>query len=172
MFKSLFLILSLVLLLACNQTLNEGLAPGQLAPDFQLKNLAGQTVSLSDFRGKNVLLNFWASWCLPCKQEINNLEKLSKLNPEKLIVLGIAVDDQLPDVAKFITDYQVTFPIALDADSKLKNKYGVTGFPESYFIDPAGKIKLLLDPDKQSLEAKITGPREWDKPALSQQLLQ
>lgn len=160
------------MLLACNQNFDEGLAPGQSAPNFQLKNLAGQTVSLSDYRGKNVLLNFWASWCLPCKQEVANLEKLSKLNPEKLVVLGLAVDDHAEDVSKFITDYQVSFPIALDADSKVKDKYGVTGFPESYFIDREGKIKLILDPDKQTMEAKITGPREWEKPALSQQLLQ
>ena len=171
LFRFAFLTILLVLLASCNKSFDVGLAPGQFAPDFELKTLSGEKIKLSDLRGKNVLLNFWASWCIPCLQEAPSLERLSKLNPEKLIVLGVAVDDELEDVAKFVKDHQVSFPIILDDQSDVKNKFDVVGFPESFFIDHQGKIKLILDPDKQTYEAKISGPRAWDQAPLSQQLL-
>lgn len=119
-----------------------------LAPDFELKTLDGKSVKLSDYRGKAVLLNFWATWCEPCKIEMPWLAELSKqYEPQGLVVLGVATDDfadTKPDVQKQIRDFtleqKVGYPILL-ADNKITDAYGGVQFlPEIFYIDRNGKV--------------------------------
>jgi peroxiredoxin len=115
---------------------------GQPAPDFTLQSVEGQTVHLSDFHGKGVLLNFWATWCQPCKIEMPWFVELQKqYGPQGLQVVGIAMDDASPaDIAKFAKDMGVNYPILLGKET-VGNAYGGVQFlPETFFIGRDGKV--------------------------------
>jgi peroxiredoxin len=115
---------------------------GKAAPEFTLESLEGKTVRLADFRGKTVLLNFWATWCQPCKIEMPWFEELQKqYGPEGLQVVGIAMDDaSKEDIARFAKDLGVNYPILLGKES-VGNAYGGVQFlPSTFFIDREGKI--------------------------------
>ncbi len=117
---------------------------GQQAPVFSLKNRAGNLVNLEDNRGKVVLLNFWASWCIPCKEEMPLLQTAyEKYRDKGLVVLGINMTD-LDDrqaIGKFIQETGVTFPILLDESGSVSSDYRVISIPTSFFIDPTGIIR-------------------------------
>jgi len=115
---------------------------GKPAPEFALESLDGATVHLSDFRGKAVLLNFWATWCQPCKIEMPWFEALQKqYGPQGFQVLGIAVDDaSKEDIAKFAKDIGVNYPILLGKEAVGTAYGGVPFLPSSFFIDRDGKI--------------------------------
>src|SRR5690349_80201 len=119
---------------------------GQLAPDFTLHSLDGKTVHLSDFRGKAVLLNFWATWCEPCKIEMPWFVQLQKqYGSEGLQVVGIAMDDaSTDDIAKFASDMGVNYPILADKESlreAVGNEYGGVQFlPATFYIGRDGKV--------------------------------
>lgn len=119
---------------------NEGLAIGAKAPDFELKTLAGETVKLSNLRGKKVMLNFWATWCPPCKAEMPAMEQLSKQTEKDVVILAVNIDPQL-DVQGFIDENKITFPIPLDTDDKVNETYQVLSIPTTYFIDSKGIIQ-------------------------------
>jgi peroxiredoxin len=119
---------------------NEGLAIGAKAPDFELKTLAGETVKLSNLRGKKVMLNFWATWCPPCKAEMPAMEQLSKQTEKDVVILAVNIDPQL-DVQGFIDENKITFPIPLDTDDKVNETYQVISIPTTYFIDSKGIIQ-------------------------------
>jgi peroxiredoxin len=119
---------------------NEGLAIGAKAPDFELKTLAGETVKLSNLKGKKVMLNFWATWCPPCKEEMPAMEKLSKQAGKDVVILAVNIDPQL-DVQGFINENKITFPIPLDKDDKVNETYQVLSIPTTYFIDSKGIIQ-------------------------------
>jgi peroxiredoxin len=115
---------------------------GQPAPDFALQSLDGKTVHLSDFRGKAVLLNFWATWCQPCKIEMPWFVELQKqYGPGGLQVLGIAMDDASPqDIAQFAKDLGVNYPVLIGKEA-VGNAYGGVQFlPETFYIGRDGKI--------------------------------
>ena len=115
---------------------------GKPAPGFSLESLEGKTVRLEDFRGKAVLLNFWATWCQPCKIEMPWFEQLQKqYGPEGLQVVGIAMDDaSKEDIARFAKDVGVNYPILLGKES-VGNAYGGVQFlPSTFFIDREGKM--------------------------------
>ena len=123
-------------------------AVGQKAPDFELKTLDGKTAKLSDYKGKAVLLNFWATWCEPCKIEMPWLVEFHKqYGPQGFTVLGVAMDDDADskdwvqkDIRKFTGDMQVNYPVLLGT-SKLGDTYGGGPFlPEIFYIDRNGKI--------------------------------
>jgi len=123
---------------------------------FTLKHLDGTTASLSDFSGKVVLLNFWATWCLPCIQEMPDMEQLwQRYKDAGLIVLGVSNDDagKRKRVETFIDKVNLSFPILLDSDSTVSELYDVSGIPVSYLISRDG-----------TLLAKIVGVREWASP--------
>jgi peroxiredoxin len=119
---------------------------GKTAPDFTLQTLDGKPVRLADFRGKAVLLNFWATWCEPCKLEMPWFTELQKqYGSQGLQILGVAMDDANPaDIARFARQMQVDYPILVGKESQrdtLANSYGGVQFlPESFYIDRDGKV--------------------------------
>ncbi|KAA9023584.1 peroxiredoxin family protein [Niallia endozanthoxylica] len=117
-----------------------GLKIGGKAPDFELKNLAGETVKLSDFQGKKVLLNFWATWCPPCKEEMPDMEKFYQSAGEDVVILAVNIDPQY-NVSKFISEMGLTFPILLDEKDEVNSLYQVLTIPTTYFIDEEGIIR-------------------------------
>jgi thiol-disulfide isomerase/thioredoxin len=114
------------------------------APDFSLKSRAGQTVSLASLRGKVVLINFWATWCGPCRKEMPLLEQLSrKYEPLGFTVLGVNVeqDSRLADV--FLKDVKVTFPILLDPANGVSKLYDVAAMPSTVIVDRRGNVRFV-----------------------------
>lgn len=112
---------------------------GEPAIDFTLEDLDGNEISLSDFEGKIVLLNFWATWCGFCDLEMPDLEKLATVN-EDIVVLGVNVGEDKELVKEYVDQKKITFPVVLDATTDIASDYLVTGLPTSYFIDEDGII--------------------------------
>ncbi len=115
---------------------------GQLAPDFDLKSLDGKKVKLSDFRGKAVLLNFWATWCGPCKIEMPWFVELQKqYGPDGLQIVGVAMDDSSDeDIAKFTKEMGVNYPVLLGTEAVGESYGGVSVLPTTFFVDRDGKV--------------------------------
>ncbi|MGX9133398.1 peroxiredoxin family protein [Rummeliibacillus sp. JY-2-4R] len=140
-----------------------GLANNQLAPDFKLKTLDGKEVKLSDYRGKKVILNFWATWCPPCKEEIPHMEDYYKKqakddNVEILAVNLTKADKDKNYIADFAKSYDITYPILLDEEGKQQEQYEIVTIPTTYLIDSTGKIqKKIVGPmDQKMMEKSIT----------------
>lgn len=110
---------------------------GELAPDFTLKNLSGEEVSLSDFRGKVVMINFWATWCGWCDAEMPDMQKFDDENDD-LVVLAVDVLEDIKDVKAYIEKGGYDFEVLLDSDGEIYKTYLGNGFPNSYFIDKEG----------------------------------
>lgn len=119
--------------------------PGQAlrpAPDFTLQTFDRKPLALSDFKGKIVILNFWASWCTPCKQEMPSLERAWKEFGERgVVVLGIDVSDDPEDAVAFMKALQITYPIVYDPEQARMNAYQVTALPTTFFIDTQMRIR-------------------------------
>jgi cytochrome c biogenesis protein CcmG, thiol:disulfide interchange protein DsbE len=121
------------------------------APAFTLKNLDGAPVSLDDFKGKVVLLNFWATWCDPCKEETPALEAAyQKLKDQGLVIVGVDLYNAersrsygIQEVRQFVNRYGVTYPIVLDESGSVGQAYAIHPIPTSYFIDQQGKVRYL-----------------------------
>ncbi len=132
---------------------------GQIGPDFTLESLEGKTVQLSDFRGKAVLLNFWATWCQPCKIEMPWFVELEKqYGPQGLQVLGVAMDDaSKEDIAKFAKDMGVNYPILLGKESVGDAYGGVQFLPATFYIGRDGKVtdKVFGLVGRGEIEAKV-----------------
>lgn len=110
-------------------------------PDFTLTDLEGNSVSLKDFRGKNVYLNFWASWCPPCKAEMPDIEKLyQETKGTDLVILAVNIGEDKKTVAKFIGENKYNFKVLLDANSSVAQAYGISSIPVSIFIDKEGNM--------------------------------
>jgi cytochrome c biogenesis protein CcmG, thiol:disulfide interchange protein DsbE len=119
---------------------------GAEAPDTPLESDSGGSGSLADWRGEWVLVNFWASWCGPCRDEAPALEELHRrLGGEgDFTVVGINLDDNTDDAGAFIREYGLTYPQLRDGDGReRRDAYGMTGFPESFLVDPEGRIALI-----------------------------
>lgn len=112
------------------------------APEFELPVLGGEgTISLASLRGKAVVLNFWASWCAPCKDEAPLLEAAwERYRDQGIVVLGIDAQDFRSDAKRFIRRYGITYPNVHDGEGSTLGRYGVTGFPETWFLDREGRI--------------------------------
>lgn len=124
---------------------NIGLENNQLAPDFELQSLSGEKIRLSDYRGKKVFLNFWASWCGPCKVEMPYMENYYKKHKDLENVEMIAVNMTKSElntkkVQEFVDAYGLTFPVLLDSKGDIERTYKVIGLPTTYFIDEDGII--------------------------------
>lgn len=127
-----------------------GLKEGERAPDFELTSLEGKTIKLSDYRGTPVFLNFWASWCGPCKAEMPFMEKVyaEKIDGsfESFEILAVNVttsEKSIANVEKFVADYELTFPIPLDEKGSVSHQYNIIGYPTSFFIDSDGVIRSI-----------------------------
>ena len=118
------------------------------APHFTLSLFDGSTIQLGDYRGKAVVLNFWASWCIPCREEAPLLEAAWQALQERGVVfLGVNIQDNEEAAKAFLREFRLTFPNGRDAAGKIAIDYGVYGIPETFFIDREGRIT-----------AKVIGP--------------
>lgn len=117
-----------------------GPAIGSPAPDFELKTLDGETVKLSQFKGKKVMLNFWTTWCPPCKAEMPDMQKFYTEEGDKIQILAVNIDPEY-DVAGFVEKMKINFPILLDEDDKVMNAYQILTIPTTFFIDEKGVIQ-------------------------------
>jgi cytochrome c biogenesis protein CcmG/thiol:disulfide interchange protein DsbE len=122
------------------------LAVGDPAPDKPLSTLDGAGEGeLADYRGRWVLVNFWASWCEPCRDEAPALERFHREHRGPgFTVLGVNLDDASPDAIAFTEEFGLTYPQLRDGDGReLRDEYGMTGFPESFVVDPEGRVALI-----------------------------
>lgn len=130
------------------QQAQEGIHKGQHAPDFELKDLQSKTVKLSDFKGKKVLINFWATWCPPCRMEMPHMQKFYEdYSSQGVVILGINITatEQSPDAAiPFAKKYGLTYPIVLDENGTTMDKYQVTAYPTTYVVDSQGIIREVF----------------------------
>lgn len=115
---------------------------GSTAPDFALQTLTGETVRLSDFHGQKVMLNFWATWCGPCRAEMPDMQKF--YDEKDIVVLAVNLTtsrfDEAENVEPFVDEYGLTFPILLDVDNEVADLYQIKPIPTSFLIDTSGKI--------------------------------
>lgn len=117
---------------------------GSYAPDFTLYNLKGEEVSLSSLRGKKVVLNFWATWCPPCREEMSTLQKVYEEQKSKgVIIVGVNVGEEPARVRDFLHEAGVEFPILLDTDWEVAWKYRIRGLPCTFWIDEEGIIREI-----------------------------
>ncbi|MCB0333870.1 MAG: TlpA family protein disulfide reductase [Bdellovibrionales bacterium] len=144
------------------------LAPGSLAPELELSALHDSQVHhLSDFRGKFVVLNFLASWCFPCSQEMPALERLhKKISSLGGTVVAVGVDDNLKGLQEFQKKHEVSFPFLVDSKGLSTKKYRLSGFPETFILTKDGRLSLLIDPETGQPVLKFVGPRDWDSPQM------
>lgn len=110
------------------------------APDFRLTTLDGQTVTLSDLQGRWVLINFWATWCSPCREELPYLQTLAATHADQLTILGINMRESETAIEPFVAELGLTFPILLQPDDNTLLNYGVRGLPLTFLIDPEGNL--------------------------------
>lgn len=117
---------------------------GQAAPDFEYTLADGTTHTLSQLRGKKVLLNFWATWCGPCRQEMPHLNKLyEKYKASGFVLLGVNVDDDTAQAAGVASKLGVTFPVLPDADKRVSRQYDLSAMPSTVLIDRDGRVRYL-----------------------------
>jgi thiol-disulfide isomerase/thioredoxin len=120
------------------------IAPAGPAPKFQLQSMAGQAVSLEQFKGKVVMINFWASWCGPCRTEMPILEKLqAKYKPMGFAMVGVNVEPDSRLAVNWLKDTPVTFPILFDTKSEVSKLYQVAGMPTTVIVDRKGNLRWL-----------------------------
>ncbi|RKN84624.1 thiol-disulfide oxidoreductase ResA [Paenibacillus ginsengarvi] len=131
---------------------------GSTAPDFSLTGLDGSKVSLSDYRGKPVIVNFWGSWCEPCIREMPAIQRqYEKWKDKGLVVLGLNLDESRVTVQSFVQQTGVTFPVLFDKELRMRDRYAVRYYPTTFFIDPQGKIVKIavLEMDDAYIEQTI-----------------
>ncbi len=144
--------------------------PGEEAPDFSYPNLAGQAVTLSELRGKVVLVNLWATWCPPCKEEMPSMQRLyDALEGKPFEILAISVDADVGqfdwagrpggDIQAFMDEMGLSFPVLRNPAGDIQSLYQTTGLPESFLVGPDGVIRR-----------KVAGPTIWDTGAFQEQI--
>jgi cytochrome c biogenesis protein CcmG, thiol:disulfide interchange protein DsbE len=133
----------------------EPLVVGMTAPDFSLPDLLGKTQRLTDYRGKVVLLNFWATWCKPCKEEMPSMQVLwDNLKNRDFMMLAVSMDrvTTTKDIPSFVETLKLSFPILTDSWGQTDKRYKLMGVPETYIIDQNGVLR-----------EKVIGPRDWTR---------
>jgi cytochrome c biogenesis protein CcmG/thiol:disulfide interchange protein DsbE len=155
--------LATALLAACSKPEGAGITIGAPAPAYAAETLAGMPISLDSLRGRVVLLNVWATWCHPCREEIPQLEALHKAHQANgLEVVGVSIDaaGTSDGVKTFMRDFQMTYPVWLDPDERVSARFLTIGVPESFLIDRGGVIRWRkigpIQPADSSLRRAIT----------------
>jgi peroxiredoxin len=134
---------------------------GKLAPDFELQDTTGKTWKLSALKGQIVFVNFWATWCPPCREEMPSMQELYKSMPnDKFKMLSILSNDDPTVASNFAAKGGFDFPILIDPDSQIAQDYGLTGVPETYIVDKQGILRQ-----------KYLGPRLWSSPEAKKMLM-
>lgn len=121
-----------------------GLTTGNIAPDFELETLNGETVKLSDYRGQRVMVNFWATWCPPCRAEMPDIQKFHEANDD-IVILAINLTQTEPNIQQvqdFVGEFGLTFPVLLDVDIQVATTYEIQPIPSSFLIDSNGIIQF------------------------------
>ncbi len=140
---------------ACGLFLLQERGP-KVAPDFAAPDLAGQAVRLSALRGQVVLVNLWTTWCPPCREEMPSMERLwEQLRGRDFKLLAVSQDEDGRRVVEpFVQEMRLSFPVLLDPEHQVGDRYGVWGYPETFVIDRSGRIV-----------ERVIGPRDWASPA-------
>ncbi|MCO6413264.1 MAG: TlpA family protein disulfide reductase [Thiogranum sp.] len=126
------------------------------APDFALNDIDGGVHTLSEYRGKVVLINFWATWCPPCREEMPAMQRAwQQLREEDVVFLAVDVGEDEDTIFRFTADYPVDFPLLMDIDSSVIQKWPVRGLPTTFIIDKQGRITY-----------RAIGARDWDAAGL------
>lgn len=126
--------------------------PPEEVEDFILKTLKGGTVSLKDYRGKLIFLNFWATWCPPCRAEMPSMQRLwEEFKEEDFVILAINIREENKPVSSFMNERGFSFPVLLDEKGKVARSYGIRGIPTTFFLNPDGEAT-----------GKAVGARDWD----------
>jgi len=132
-----------------------------VAPDFTLPSESGKTYHLKDLRGQVVVVNFWATWCPPCRREMPSMQRMwNKIKGKGVTVLAINVGEDADTIFEFLGSYPVNFPLLMDQDGSVVKRYPVTGLPTTYIVSPQGLVTH-----------RAVGSREWDDPRLYTRLL-
>ncbi len=114
--------------------------PPQKAEDFTLRTLEGERVSLKDYRGKVIFLNFWATWCGPCRMEMPSMEKLwQDFKEEDFLILAVNIQEESKLVSSFMKEMNLSFPVLLDEKGSVARSYGIRGIPTTLFLNPKGE---------------------------------
>jgi peroxiredoxin len=130
---------------------------GKTTPDFQLMDLEGRKIQLSAYRGKVVVLNFWATWCPPCVEEMPSLNRLQEtFGSQGVVVLAVSVDEDEQALRRFVAERQLRMVVARDPSRGVSARYQTFQFPETYILDRDGR-----------LERKIVGAADWSDPRLT-----
>ena len=121
-----------------------GLNKNQIAPNFQLTTLDGQEVSLTDYRGQRVMLNFWATWCPPCRAEMPDMEQLYQDTAIEILAVNLTqTEESEKQVREFVNEYELTFPILMDMDIDVAMLYQIQAIPTSIFLDAERTIQFI-----------------------------
>lgn len=136
------------------------LEKGQVAPDFSLTTLEGETVTLSEYKGKKVILNFWATWCPPCKAEMPHMQNFHETYGEDVEIIAVNLTDKdsgLDKIQQFIDDYELTFSVPLDEAGEVGTTYQAITIPTSYILTTEGTIqhKIVGPMDERMMEQLI-----------------
>jgi cytochrome c biogenesis protein CcmG/thiol:disulfide interchange protein DsbE len=147
-----------LLIAACGES--RAAAVGKPAPAFETVDMQGNVRSLTDLRGKVVLVNFWATWCSACREEMPSMQSLyEKMPKDKFEMIGLFTMDNPEVVKNFISYLGLTFPIWSNESNKIGARYGLAGLPETFIVDKQGVIR-----------EKVIGPTEWDTPETIEML--
>lgn len=140
-----FVISFILLAIASACSLNLDVAPvvGFIAPDFELESIEAEAVRLGDFRGKVVLINFWATWCGPCRVEMPAMQNRFEAYDGDLVILAVDNDEPLEKVVAFVEELGLTFTVLLDLGAEVQDMYLIRGYPTSVFVDKDGIIQFI-----------------------------
>ncbi len=131
------------------------------APSFELVNLNDKKIRLEDYRGKVVAVNFWASWCPPCRKELPSMQRTYEAFKDKgFVILAVNIGESWDTVAPFLGNFTLKFPILFDSQSKIVDQWKVFGLPSTFILDKKGNVTH-----------RINGGRDWDDPVFRKALL-
>jgi peroxiredoxin len=131
------------------------------APALKLTTLDGKLINLQDYKGRPVIINFWATWCPPCRAEIPSMNRAwEKMRDQNVAMIAINIGEDKDTIRSFLADYPINFPVLMDSDSQSLQQWSISGLPTSYVLDPAGFIRY-----------QAVGEREWDNEQLLKKVL-